>query len=211
MPPPKKAKGIFINPSKVTDLATWAIFHKSGYQNLRVDYLSGNPIVLNPENLSEAVKTIPLPKAYDSYRALDLFRSTDKDKFTTTLQQYNKQREDAQEMEQTKDEALQQLSLELAQAIAAYKQGPTLEGAKRVGQIQKKMYVKEKQAAPLRIVKPFEYPIPPAGNISSPPAVTYIKYTSLSDIREIDFSKMEKQGQGQGQGQEQGVLIELAE
>jgi hypothetical protein len=205
MPPAKKAKGTFINPSKVTDLATWSAFYKSKYQNLRIDYPSGNPIVLNPENLAEAVKTIPLPKAYDSFRALDLFRSTDKEKFTTTLQQYNKQREDAQEMEQTKNEALQQLSLELAQAVAAYKQGPTMEGAKRVSQIQKKMYVKEKEAAPLRVVKPFEYPIPPAGNIASPPAVTYIKYTSLSDIREIDFTKV------QDESAQPATVIELAE
>ena len=104
MPPTKAtkkgAKGTFINPARVTDLATWGAFYKSKYQNLKIDYATGNPVVQNPENPAEIVKTIPLARAIDSYRALNLFRTGDKEKYTTSLQMYNTQREEVEQMQQ---------------------------------------------------------------------------------------------------------------
>jgi hypothetical protein len=191
MPPAKAskkgAKGTFINPARVTDLATWAAFYKSKYQNLKIDYATGNPVVQNPENPAEIVKTIPLPRAIDSYRALNLYRSGDKEKYTTSLQMYNTQREEVEQIQQAQIEALQVVAVELAQAIIVYKQGPTSEGAKRVAILQKKMMTMEKEGAPTREVKTFEWSFPPAGNVPPAPAKMLVKYTSMPDKREVNF------------------------
>ena len=67
------------------------------------------------------------------------------------------------------------------------------------------MYQKEAEAAPKgpkgdkcelgagceRIVKAFEYPLPPSGNISPPPVNIYFKYNSMADKREINLMLQE--------------------
>jgi hypothetical protein len=191
----KEATGKFINPNFVTDVETWAKFRINKYQNLVIDYATGNMLVLNKENLSEVVKTIPIPRALDVYRALDLYRTaTDpigRERYSLALQQFNKMRGDMISLENERSTQNQQSAYELAQAIAIYKQSPSIASAKQVAQIQKSLAGQEKEAAKslTRAVKPFEYTFVPAGDFPTPPTEMYIKYTSLPDSRKIDFTE----------------------
>ena len=137
------------------------------------------------------------------------------DKYATSLQAFNKQREDKAELNLLRVEALQQSYVELAQAIGNYRISPSVEAAKRVAIAQKTLYEKEAEAAPKapkgdkcepegsceRIVKNFEYPLPPSGNISAPPVNIYYKYESMSDTREINLMAPQPTG-GAGQAAE---------
>lgn len=203
--PPKSKLGTFGNPKAIVDIKTWAKVARKGYSNIVMDYDKGIPVVKNSENLSETLKEIQIPRLVDSYRALDLYRNKvskeEHDKYATSLQAFNKQREDRAELNLLRVEALQQSYVELAQAIGNYRISPSIEAAKRVAIAQKTLYDKEAQAAPKapkgdkcepegsceRVVKNFEYPLPPSGNISAPPVNIYYKYESMSDTREINL------------------------
>ncbi len=203
--PPKSKLGTFGNPKAIVDIKTWAKVARKGYSNIVMDYDKGIPVVKNSENLSETVKEIQIPRLVDSYRALDLYRNKvskeEHDKYATSLQAFNKQREDKAELNLLRVEALQQSYVELAQAIGNYRISPSIEAAKRVAIAQKTLHEKESQAAPKapkgdkgepegscdRIVKNFEYSLPPSGNISTPPVNIYYKYESMSDTREINL------------------------
>ena len=197
--PPKSKLGTFGNPKAIVDIKTWAKVARKGYSNIVMDYEKGIPVVKNSENLSETLKEIQIPRLVDSYRALDLYRNKvskeEHDKYATSLQAFNKQREDKAELNLLRVEALQQSYVELAQAIGNYRISPSIEAAKRVAIAQKTLYDKEAQAAPKapkgdkceRVVKNFEYPLPPSGNISTPPVNIYYKYESMSDTREINL------------------------
>ena len=210
MPPAAKKKlGVFGNPKAIVDIKTWTKVAERGYTNIVMDYEKGIPIVKNPENPSETIKEILLPRAVDVYRALDLYRNQtskeDHEKYTLSLQEFNKQRTEQAELTLLRTEELQQAYAELAQAIGNYKISPSVEAAKQVALAQRVMYQKEAEAAPKgpkadkcelslgceRIVKAFEYPLPPSGNISPPPVNIYYKYESMSDKREINLSLQE--------------------
>jgi hypothetical protein len=180
-----------------------------GYSNVIMDYEKGIPIVKNPENLSETIKEIVLPRAVDLYRALDLYRDKtskeEHEKYTLSLQEFNKQRTEQAELTLLRIEELQQAYAELAQAIGNYKISPSIEAAKQVALAQRIMYQKEAEAAPKgpkgdkcevgvgcdRILKPFEYPLPPSGNFPTPPMTIYYKYNSMPDKREINVTVQE--------------------
>jgi hypothetical protein len=203
--PPKSKLGTFGNPKAIVDVKTWSKVARKGYSNIVMDYEKGIPVVKNSENLSETVKEIQIPRLVDSYRALDLYRNKaskeEHDKYATSLQAFNKQRDDKAELNLLRIEALQQSYVELAQAIGNYRISPSFEAAKRVAIAQKTLHDKEAEAAPKgpkgekcepegsceRIVKNFEYPLPPSGNISTPPVNIYYKYDSMPDTREINL------------------------
>lgn len=203
--PPKTKLGTFGNPKAIVDVKTWAKVARKGYSNIVMDYERGIPVVKNPENLSETIKEIPISRLVDSYRALDLYRNKaskeEHDKYATSLQAFNKQRADKDELNLVRVEALQQSYVELAQAIGNYRISPSIEAAKRVAIAQKVLHDKETEAAPKgpkadkcelegpceRIVKNFEYPLPPSGNITTPPVNIYYKYESMPDTREINL------------------------
>ena len=203
--PPKTKLGTFGNPKAIVDVKTWAKVARKGYSNIVMDYERGIPVVKNPENLSETIKEIPISRLVDSYRALDLYRNKaskeEHDKYATSLQAFNKQRADKDELNLVRVEALQQSYVELAQAIGNYRISPSIEAAKRVAIAQKVLHDKESEAAPKgpkadkcelegpceRIVKNFEYPLPPSGNITTPPVNIYHKYESMPDTREINL------------------------
>jgi hypothetical protein len=203
--PPKSKLGTFGNPKAIVDVKTWSKVARKGYSNIVMDYEKGIPVVKNSENLSETVKEIQIPRLVDSYRALDLYRNKaskeEHDKYATSLQAFNKQRDDKAELNLLRIEALQQSYVELAQAIGNYRISPSFEAAKRVAIAQKTLHDKEAEAAPKgpkgdkcepegsceRIVKNFEYPLPPSGNISTPPVNIYYKYDSMPDSREINL------------------------
>ena len=203
--PPKTKLGTFGNPKAIVDVKTWAKVARKGYSNIVMDYEKGIPVVKNPENLSETIKEIPISRLVDSYRALDLYRNKaskeEHDKYATSLQAFNKQRADKDELNLVRVEALQQSYVELAQAIGNYRISPSIEAAKRVAIAQKVLHDKEAEAAPKgpkadkcelegpceRIVKNFEYPLPPSGNITTPPVNIYYKYESMPDTREINL------------------------
>jgi hypothetical protein len=203
--PPKTKLGTFGNPKAIVDVKTWAKVARKGYSNIVMDYEKGIPVVKNPENLSETIKEIPISRLVDSYRALDLYRNKaskeEHDKYATSLQAFNKQRADKDELNLVRVEALQQSYVELAQAIGNYRISPSIEAAKRVAIAQKVLHDKETEAAPKgpkadkcelegpceRIVKNFEYPLPPSGNITTPPVNIYYKYESMPDTREINL------------------------
>lgn len=203
--PPKTKLGTFGNPKAIVDVKTWAKVARKGYSNIVMDYERGIPVVKNPENLSETIKEIPISRLVDSYRALDLYRNKaskeEHDKYATSLQAFNKQRADKDELNLVRVEALQQSYVELAQAIGNYRISPSIEAAKRVAIAQKVLHDKESEAAPKgpkadkcelegpceRIVKNFEYPLPPSGNITTPPVNIYYKYESMPDTREINL------------------------
>lgn len=203
--PPKSKLGTFGNPKAIVDVKTWSKVARKGYSNIVMDYEKGIPVVKNSENLSETVKEIQIPRLVDSYRALDLYRNKaskeEHDKYATSLQAFNKQRDDKAELNLLRIEALQQSYVELAQAIGNYRISPSFEAAKRVAIAQKTLHDKEAEAAPKgpkgdkcepegsceRIVKNFEYPLPPSGNISPPPVNIYYKYDSMPDSREINL------------------------
>lgn len=207
MPPaPKKKLGVFGNPKAIVDIKTWTKVAERGYSNVIMDYEKGIPIVKNPENLSETIKEIAIPRAVDLYRALDLYRNKtskeEHEKYTLSLQEFNKQRTEQAELTLLRIEELQQAYAELAQAIGNYKISPSAEAAKQVALAQRIMYQKEAEAAPKgpkgdkcelgvgcdRILKPFEYPLPPSGNVPTPPVNIYYKYNSMPDKREINLS-----------------------
>ena len=207
--PPKEKKipaGVFRNVKAVVDITTWGKASKKGEnRNIVMDYKTGNPIVLNPDNPQEVAKTIEVPRALDSYRALDMYRnSADKEvreKYNIALQNFNKQREDRQELKSQRILELQTAYLELAQAIGNYKVSPSAAAAIQVAIAQKAMLTKENLAAPKapkgdlcdlngpceRSVKTFEYPMYPSGDFPLPPINVYVKYESMGDIREIDY------------------------
>jgi hypothetical protein len=205
----KKKLGVFGNPKAIVDIKTWTKVAERGYTNLVMDYEKGIPIVKNPENLSETIKEIAIPRALDTYRALDLYRNKtskeEHEKYTLSLQEFNKQRTEQAELTLLRTEELQQAYAELAQAIGNYKISPSVEAAKQVALAQRIMYQKEAEAAPKgpkgdkcelgadcdRIVKAFEYPLPPSGNISPPPVNIYFKYNSMADKREINLAQQE--------------------
>jgi hypothetical protein len=204
--PPKSKLGTFGNPKAIVDVKTWSKVARKGYSNIVMDYEKGIPVVKNSENLSETVKEIQIPRLVDSYRALDLYRNKaskeEHDKYATSLQAFNKQRDDKAELNLLRIEALQQSYVELAQAIGNYRISPSFEAAKRVAIAQKTLHDKEAEAAPKgpkgdkcepegsceRIVKNFEYPLPPSGNISAPPVNIYYKYDFMPDTREINLA-----------------------
>jgi hypothetical protein len=207
MPPaPKKKLGVFGNPKAIVDIKTWTKVAERGYSNVIMDYEKGIPVVKNPENLSETIKEIAIPRAVDMYRALDLYRNIPSkeahEKYTLSLQEFNKQRTEQAELTLVRTEELQQAYSELAQAIGNYKISPSAEAAKQVALAQRIMYQKEAEAAPKgpkgdkcelgvgcdRILKPFEYPLPPSGNVPTPPMTIYYKYNSMPDKREINLS-----------------------
>ena len=207
MPPaPKKKLGVFGNPKAIVDIKTWTKVAERDYSNVIMDYEKGIPIVKNPENLSETIKEIAIPRAVDLYRALDLYRDKtskeEHEKYTLSLQEFNKQRTEQAELTLLRIEELQQAYAELAQAIGNYKISPSAEAAKQVALAQRIMYQKEAEAAPKgprgdkcelgvgcdRILKPFEYPLPPSGNFPTPPMTIYYKYNSMPDKREINLS-----------------------
>ena len=212
--PPKSKLGTFGNPKAIVDVKTWAKVARKGYSNIIMDYEKGIPVVKNPENLSETVKEIQIPRLVDSHRALDLYRNKaskeEHDKYATSLQAFNKQRDDKTELNLLRVEALQQSYVELAQAIGNYRISPSIEAAKRVAIAQKILHEKEAEAAPKgpkadkcelegpceRIVKNFEYPLPPSGNISKPPVNIYYKYESMPDTREINVMAVPSQAGG---------------
>ena len=212
--PPKTKLGTFGNPKAIVDVKTWAKVARKGYSNIIMDYEKGIPVVKNPENLSETIKEIPISRLVDSYRALDLYRNKaskeEHDKYATSLQAFNKQRDDKAELTLLRVEALQQSYVELAQAIGNYRISPSIEAAKRVAIAQKVLHEKEAEAAPKgpkadkcevegpceRIVKNFEYPLPPSGNISKPPVNIYYKYESMPDTREINVMAVPSQAGG---------------
>lgn len=212
--PPKSKLGTFGNPKAIVDVKTWAKVARKGYSNIIMDYEKGIPVVKNPENLSETVKEIQIPRLVDSHRALDLYRNKaskeEHDKYATSLQAFNKQRDDKAELTLLRVEALQQSYVELAQAIGNYRISPSIEAAKRVAIAQKVLHEKEAEAAPKgpkadkcevegpceRIVKNFEYPLPPSGNISKPPVNIYYKYESMPDTREINVMAVPSQAGG---------------
>ena len=207
MPPAAKKKlGVFGNPKAIVDIKTWTKVAERDYSNVIMDYEKGIPIVKNPENLSETIKEIAIPRAVDLYRALDLYRDKtskeEHEKYTLSLQEFNKQRTEQAELTLLRIEELQQAYAELAQAIGNYKISPSAEAAKQVALAQRIMYQKEAEAAPKgprgdkcelgvgcdRILKPFEYPLPPSGNFPTPPMTIYYKYNSMPDKREINLS-----------------------
>lgn len=198
--------GLFRNPKVVIDIPTWGKAAKKGEnRNIVMDYKTGNPIVLNPDNPKEVVKTIEVPRAVDSYRALDTFRnSTDKptrEKYNIAIQSFNKKRADREELITIRNEDLQKAYVELAQAIGNYRVSPSAEAAIQVALAQKAMLSRENQIAPKapkgnlcdldgpceRIVKNFDYPMVPSGNVPPPPINVYVKYESMGDTREIDY------------------------
>ena len=203
---PKKKLGVFGNPKAIVDIKTWTKVAERDYSNVIMDYEKGIPIVKNPENLSETIKEIAIPRAVDLYRALDLYRDKtskeEHEKYTLSLQEFNKQRTEQAELTLVRTEELQQAQSELAQAIGNYKISPSAEAAKQVALAQRIMYQKEAEAAPKgprgdkcelgvgcdRILKPFEYPLPPSGNFPTPPMTIYYKYNSMPDKREINLS-----------------------
>jgi hypothetical protein len=198
--------GVFKNPKVVIDIPTWGKAAKKGEnRNIVMDYKTGNPIVLNPENMKEVLKTIEVPRAVDSYRGLDTFRnSADKatrEKYNIAIQNYNKQRADREELVAIRNEDLQKAYVDLAQAIGNYRVSPSAEAAIQVALAQKAMLSRENQNAPRapkgnvcdldgpceRIVKNFDYPMVPSGNVPPPPINVYVKYESMGDTREIDY------------------------
>lgn len=209
--------GTFGNPKAIVDVKTWAKVARKGYSNIVMDYERGIPVVKNPENLSETIKEIPISRLVDSYRALDLYRNKaskeEHDKYATSLQAFNKQRADKDELNLVRVEALQQSYVELAQAIGNYRISPSIEAAKRVAIAQKVLHDKESEAAPKgpkadkcelegpceRIVKNFEYPLPPSGNITTPPVNIYYKYESMPDTREINLMAVPSPAGGQAE------------
>ena len=151
MPPaPKKKLGVFGNPKAIVDIKTWMKVAERGYSNVIMDYEKGIPIVKNPENLSETIKEIAIPRAVDLYRALDLYRNKtskeEHEKYTLSLQEFNKQRTEQAELTLLRIEELQQAYAELAQAIGNYKISPSAEAAKQVALAQRIMYQKEAEA-----------------------------------------------------------------
>jgi hypothetical protein len=180
-----KAKGEFVNPARVKDLNSWCLYYKGRFQNLKIDYATGNPIVLNPENLAEVVKVIEIPKGMDLYRALETYRSTERDKYTTALQQMMTINDQKSAEKAVNDENLQKAYFEVAQAISGYRQTPTPDGVKRVAIAQRDMASLEKEmnSSLERAVTAFAYSIPPAGDVPVPPAFQYVRYESLSNKR----------------------------
>jgi len=208
VPPKVKAlpNNVFRNVKAIVDIPTWGKAQKRGEnRNVVIDYKTGTPIVLNPDNPKEVVKTVEVPRAFDSYRALDLYRnSADKEvreKYNIALQSFNKQREDKEELKVLRIQELQIAYSELAQAIGNYKISPSPEAAFQVALAQKAMSMKENQAAPKapkgdlcdldgpceRTVKKYDFPMVPSGNFPPPPINVYVKYESMGDTREIDY------------------------
>jgi hypothetical protein len=210
IPKPKKiVYGVTNKTDSVVDIFTWGKASKKGVnQNIAMDYKTGNPIVLNPDNLKEVIRVIEVPRAIDSYRALDVYRNSAKkenrEKYASALQNFNKQRTEKSELDLSRAEELQRAYVDLAQAIGNYDISPSAEAAKQVALAQKLLLAKEAQVAPKgpkgeacevgesceRIVKAFEYPIPPSGDLPPPPVSIYVKYEMMGDKREVGLGAL---------------------
>ena len=210
--PPKPKKivyGVLKKTDSVVDIFTWGKASKKGVnQNIAMDYKTGNPIVLNPDNLKEVIRVIEVPRAIDSYRALDVYRNSvtkeNREKYNSALQNFNKQRTEKSELTIARAEELQKAFLDLAQAIGNYDISPSAEAAKQVAVAQKLLLAKETEVAPKgpkgeacelgesceRIVKVFEYPIPPSGDLPPPPVNIYVKYEMMGDKREVGLASL---------------------
>ena len=210
--PPKPKKivyGVLKKTDSVVDIFTWGKASKKGVnQNITMDYKTGNPIVLNPDNLKEVIRVIEVPRAIDSYRALDVYRNSvtkeNREKYNSALQNFNKQRTEKSELAMARAEELQKAFLDLAQAIGNYDISPSAEAAKQVAVAQKLLLAKETEVAPKgpkgeacelgesceRIVKAFEYPLPPSGDLPAPPVNIYVKYEMMGDKREVALASL---------------------
>jgi hypothetical protein len=209
-PPPKKiVYGLITKTDSVIDIFTWGKASKKGVKrNITMDYKTGNPIVLNPDNLKEVIRVIEVPRAIDSYRALDIYRNSatkeNREKYNSALQNFNKQRTEKSELTIARTEELQKAFVDLAQAIGNYDISPSAEAAKQVALAQKLLLAKETEVAPKgpkgeacelgesceRIVKAFEYPIPPSGDLPPPPLNIYVKYEMMGDKREVGLAAL---------------------
>ena len=210
--PPKPKKivyGVLKKTDSVVDIFTWGKASKKGVnQNIAMDYNTGNPIVLNPDNLKEVIRVIEVPRAIDSYRALDIYRNSatkeNREKYNSALQNFNKQRTEKSELTIARAEELQKAFVDLAQAIGNYDISPSAEAAKQVALAQKLLLAKETEVAPKgpkgdgcevgdpceRIVKAFEYPLPPSGDLPAPPVNIYVKYEMMGDKREMALASL---------------------
>jgi hypothetical protein len=208
LPKDKKiVKTVLKRTDAVIDTFTWAKVFKTK-SNFIMDYNTGNPVVLNPDNLKEVIRVIEVPRAIDSYRALDIYRNSAKkenrEKYNSALQNFNKQRTEKSELIIARTEELQKAFVDLAQAIGNYDISPSAEAAKQVALAQRLLLAKEAEVAPKgpkgeacevgesceRIVKAFEYPIPPSGDLPTPPVNTYIKYEMMGDKREVGLTAL---------------------
>ena len=222
--PPKPKKivyGVIKKTDAIVDIFTWGKASKKGVnQNIAMDYKTGNPIVLNPDNLKEVIRVIEVPRAIDTYRALDVYRNSatkeNREKYNSALQNFNKQRTEKSELTIARAEELQKAFVDLAQAIGNYDISPSAEAAKQVALAQKLLLAKESEVAPKgpkgeacelgesceRIVKAFEYPLPPSGDLPAPPVNIYVKYEMMGDKREVALASLlapaaeEKQEEG---------------
>ena len=203
LPKDKKiVKTVLKRTDAVIDTFTWAKVFKAK-SNFIMDYKTGNPTVLNPDNLKEVIRVIEVPRAIDSYRALDVYRNStskeNREKYTSALQNFNKQKTEKSELLISRAEELQKAYIDLAQAIGNYRISPSAEAAKQVALAQRLLFAKEAEIAPKgpkaeaceigesceRIVKEFEYPLAPSGDVAAPPVNIYMKYDSMADKREV--------------------------
>ena len=208
LPKDKKiVKTVLKRTDAVIDTFTWAKVFKTK-SNFIMDYNTGNPIVLNPDNLKEVIRVIEVPRAIDSYRALDIYRNSatkeNREKYNSALQNFNKQRTEKSELTIARAEELQKAFVDLAQAIGNYDISPSAEAAKQVALAQKLLLAKETEVAPKgpkgdgcevgdpceRIVKAFEYPLPPSGDLPAPPVNIYVKYEMMGDKREMALASL---------------------
>jgi hypothetical protein len=208
MPPKKDAKkrmGEMVNPEVVKTFKNWTdryYLGKGNYKNLVIDYKTGNPVLLNDQNLSEQVRVFEVPRAVLLTSALDTYRHAkglDREKYTLALQALKQLNEDEADANLTEAEAMQVAQYELAQAVSAYRVTPTPEGAKQVARAQKVMYTREKEALkrassgmPVqRIFKelvPVDVSTVPGYDEENPPMV-YCRYNRLIEKREINFTE----------------------
>jgi hypothetical protein len=88
----KKRMGEMVNPEVVKTFKNWTdryYLGKGNYKNLVIDYKTGNPILLNDQNLSEQVRVFEVPRAVLLTSALDTYRHAkglDREKYTLALQ-----------------------------------------------------------------------------------------------------------------------------
>lgn len=198
MPPKKKGAKSYIPPKMVKNFDSWAALRANGFSNLELDFSTGNVVVKNPENLAEVAVAIPVPRAISLDRAFEIYsKATDpagKELYANAIQTYNQIREDQAALDAERNETNSKAAFELAQAVAVYKQSPSLDSARRVAMAQQTLKKLEVAIAETikREIEPNYYAFPPVGDTPQPPEYKFVKLVRTADKGELPLTVGDK-------------------